>query len=160
MDVAIGNPVLFRGQEAEIRPAKVRRAVLTDGDILVPDRPEMVGARIKALMKLEAGAALKEASNHYARRLGREIGRVTLRDTRSRWGSCTSAGNLMFSWRLIMAPPDVLDYVAAHEVAHLIEMNHSPEYWRVVEQIYPVYQEQRQWLRRNGSLLHRFRFGD
>lgn len=66
----------------------------------------------------------------------------------------------MYSWRLIMAPPKVLDYVAAHEVAHLLEMNHSPDYWRVVAQVYPDYKPQRAWLRKNGQQLHRVQFSD
>jgi predicted metal-dependent hydrolase len=66
----------------------------------------------------------------------------------------------MFSWRLIMAPPSVLEYVAAHEVAHLIEMNHSPAYWSVVRKIYPGYEAERRWLRTHGQELHAIRFGD
>ena len=65
----------------------------------------------------------------------------------------------MYSWRLIMAPPAVLDYVAAHEVAHLVEMNHSPAYWAVVEGIFPGWKRQRAWLHDHGGGLHRFRFG-
>ena len=66
----------------------------------------------------------------------------------------------MFSWRLVMAPPEVLDYVAAHEVAHLVELNHSPAYWAVVEGLVPDYREHRRWLRQNGAVLHRYRFDD
>ena len=77
-----------------------------------------------------------------------------------RWGSCSSRGALMFSWRLIMAPPEVLDYVAAHEVAHLAEMNHSSAFWDGVERIYGDYTTPRQWLRTQGNDLHRFRFVD
>ncbi|MBE0554766.1 MAG: M48 family metallopeptidase, partial [Rhodobacteraceae bacterium] len=95
---------------------------------------------------------------HYAGLLGRRVTGITLRDTRSRWGSCTAAGRLMFSWRLIMAPPAVLDYVAAHEAAHLVEMNHSPAYWAVVGRIFPGWQAQRGWLRRHGPGLHALRF--
>ncbi|MEY3959547.1 MAG: hypothetical protein RIR14_200, partial [Pseudomonadota bacterium] len=81
-----------------------------------------------------------------------------LRDTRSRWGSCTAEGALMYSWRLIMAPPPVLRYVAAHEVAHLVEMNHSPQFWAVVDRLYPGWEAQRAWLRSHGSALHGLRF--
>ena len=91
-------------------------------------------------------------------RLGRGYTRITLRDTRSRWGSCTSDGALMFSWRLILAAPEVLSYVAAHEVAHLAEMNHSPAFWRTVERLYGDYRPPRAWLRAEGGGLHRYRF--
>ncbi len=108
----------------------------------------------------DARQRLTQASERYAAALGKPFGKIAIRDTRSRWGSCSSQGNLMYSWRLIMAPPTVLDYVAAHEAAHLVEMNHSPDYWAVVSQIYPDYQNQRAWLRENGAILHRYRFSD
>jgi predicted metal-dependent hydrolase len=92
--------------------------------------------------------------------LGRRYTRLTLRDTRSRWGSCSATGALSYSWRLILAPPRVLDYVAAHEVAHLAQMNHSPAFWAEVARLMPDYESPRAWLRREGSALHRYRFGD
>ncbi|MDG1999702.1 MAG: M48 family metallopeptidase, partial [Amylibacter sp.] len=97
-------------------------------------------------------------SESYAKMVGRSFSRITIRDTRSRWGSCTSDGNLMYSWRLIMAPPSVQAYVAAHEVCHLVEMNHSDAFWRQVAAIYPNYKKQREWLRHQGSHLHRYQF--
>jgi predicted metal-dependent hydrolase len=81
-----------------------------------------------------------------------------MRDTRSRWGSCSSQGTLMYSWRLIMAPPEVLRYVAAHEVAHLAEMNHSPAFWQVVQTLYGAHHRERGWLREHGASLHKYRF--
>lgn len=160
VSVTIGETILFRGVETEISIGSVRRAEFRDGAIIVPDRPDMVAARIKAFLKIQAKETLDRAVERYAGMVNREVSQIRIRDTRSRWGSCTTDGHLMFSWRLIMTPPEVLDYVAAHEVAHLIEMNHSPAYWRVVAKIYPDYQKQRGWLRRNGALLHRYRFGD
>jgi predicted metal-dependent hydrolase len=115
-----------------------------------------VGAFLKAL----ARERLAEASDRHAAALGRGFGRLTLRDTRSRWGSCSPDGRLMYSWRLIMAPPPVLDYVAAHEVAHLVELNHSPAYWKVVTGICPDWKVHRNWLKTQGSGLHRLRFQD
>src|SRR5690606_34001303 len=99
------------------------------GAILVPPDPERVGARLEAFLKVAARQHLQAATERHARALGRPFRRLTLRDTRSRWGSCTADGSLMFNWRLIMAPEGVLDYVAAHEVAHLAQMNHSPAFW-------------------------------
>ena len=90
--------------------------------------------------------------------LGRRAVSVSLRDTRSRWGSCSAQGRLSFSWRLAMAPPEVLDYVAGHEAAHLVEMSHGQRYWEVVERIMPDYRRHRAWLKREGRKLHGFRF--
>ncbi len=160
VDVGLGATVMVRGQEVAVMGAQVRRVSLQDGALLVPDNAGMAAARVKAWLRLDAKTRLAEAVDRYAALAGRKVGRVTLRDTRSRWGSCTATGNLNFSWRLAMAPPEALDYVAAHEVAHLVEMNHSPAYWRVVARICPDYEAPRRWLKTQGHRLHRYRFGD
>lgn len=139
-------------------PAQVRRPVIDGTALLLPQGEDRIGARLQAFLKATARDALATSADNHAARLGRTYGRLTLRDTRGRWGSCTSRGDLMFSWRLIMAPDPVLDYVAAHEVAHLVQMNHSPEFWAVVERLYPDHAAARDWLRANGSALHAFRF--
>jgi hypothetical protein len=137
------------------------RAVRAEGDrLLVPGDPSTAGARVAAWLKVLARDRLADASARYAAQVGRPHGALALRDTRSRWGSCSPDGRLMYSWRLILAPPAVLDYVCAHEVAHLVEMNHSPAYWAVVARICPGWQAHRAWLRTEGQALHRFRFQD
>ncbi|MHA1546021.1 MAG: M48 family metallopeptidase, partial [Alphaproteobacteria bacterium] len=98
--------------------------------IQVPGRLENLSRRLLAWLKAQARQDLKTSVDHHARALGVRPARITIRDQRSRWGSCSSAGTLSFSWRLILAPPEILDYVAAHEVAHLREMNHGPNFWR------------------------------
>lgn len=160
VEVTTGSEVPFEGVNLVVTEASVRRARREGQALLIPTGKAMAAARVKAFLKLEARQRLTEHSARYARILDRRIGRITLRDTRSRWGSCTAAGNLMYSWRLVMAPPDVLDYVAAHEVAHLVEMNHSAAYWDVVARICPEFQAHRTWLRKNGAALHRYRFDD
>ena len=107
-------------------------------------------------LKREARQDLHKASLAYAEALGVRVKRVSIRDQSSRWGSCTSAGSLSFSWRLILAPPYVLDYLAAHEVAHLVEMNHSPRFWRVVARICPSVERAKNWLDTYGNDLHRY----
>jgi len=135
------------------------RVCRLDGSTLyVPGPRERHSAKIKAFLKETARAHLTRASDTYAAMVDVPYSKITLRDTRSRWGSCTSSGNLMYSWRLIMAPPEVLDYVAAHEVAHLVELNHSPRYWAVVARICPDYPVHRRWLRQNGAALHGIKF--
>lgn len=157
--VDIGGAVLLRGEMVPIVSGDVKRAVHREGVLIVPSQGD-VGPRVQAFLKLAARDALAEASDRYAAALGRSYSRLSLRDTRSRWGSCSSKGVLMYSWRLIMAPPAVLNYVAAHEVAHLAEMNHSPAFWAVVERLYPQHQPYRNWLRQNGDQLHRVQFGN
>ena len=148
----------IEGQIMRISGGSGRSVTRTQDAVCVPGSEERIPARLRAYLKGLAQDRLLAASDHYARRVGRSYGRMTLRDTRSRWGSCTSDGNLMYSWRLIMAPPAVLDYVAAHEVAHLVEMNHSAAYWDVVAGICPDYRQHRDWLRLHGTELHRYRF--
>ncbi len=156
----IGGTVLYEGREVMIKTGAGRIARFQDDLITVPNNPDRVGFRVAALLKLKAQERLFEASGKYAAALGVRFGRISIRDTRSRWGSCSCQGNLMYSWRLIMAPPEVLDYVAAHEVSHLVEMNHSAQYWRVVAKIFPDYKSNRAWLRENGQKLHSYQFSD
>jgi predicted metal-dependent hydrolase len=115
-----------------------------------------VARRVRDFLKREAKADLEAASRRAAAALGIAVKRVSIRDQSSRWGSCSTTGVLSYSWRLIMAPPFVLDYLAAHEVAHLIEMNHSRRFWRVVEGICPDLARAKTWLDANGTNLHRY----
>jgi hypothetical protein len=85
-----------------------------------------------------------------ARALDVTYARITLRDQRSRWGSCSSKGTLSFNWRLVLAPHDVLDYVVVHEICHLVELNHGAQFWKLVEKRRPSYRESRQWLDDHG----------
>jgi predicted metal-dependent hydrolase len=112
--------------------------------------------RVRDFLKREAKRDLERASREAAARLGVIVKRVSVRDPSSRWGSCSTTGVLSYSWRLILAPPYVLDYLAAHEVAHLVEMNHSRRFWRLVERIYPDVNRAKTWLDAHGADLHRF----
>jgi predicted metal-dependent hydrolase len=157
--VEIGSTLPFEGRMLRIAPGPGRLVRVEGEALLVPGDPARVAARLAGFLKQAARDRLAAASDHYAARLGRGYGRLSLRDTRSRWGSCTADGGLMYSWRLVMAPPEVLAYVAAHEVAHLAEMNHSAAFWGVVTRLYGDYRAPRQWLREKGGDLHRYRFG-
>ena len=107
-------------------------------------------------LKREARRKIDERVAEYAAVLGVRPKRITIRDTSSRWGSCSSARSLSFSWRLVLAPPAVLDYVVAHEVAHLRELNHRPRFWRLVELLVPDIEKSQAWLSDHGALLHRY----
>jgi predicted metal-dependent hydrolase len=115
-----------------------------------------IARRVTDFLKREVKADLEAASRRAAEALGVTVKRVSIRDPSSRWGSCSTTGVLSYSWRLIFAPPFVLDYLAAHEAAHLIEMNHSPRFWRIVERICPHVARAKIWLDTHGADLHRY----
>jgi len=119
------------------------------------ERPH-VARRVADFLKREAVKDIEAAVARHARTIGVRPKRIAVRDTVSRWGSCSSAGRLSFSWRLILAPPYVLDYLAAHEVAHMVHMNHSPKFWAVVSRTSPDVKRAEAWLKAHGASLHRF----
>ena len=124
--------------------------------LCVAGRAPHINRRIGDFLRREAKRDLESASLRFARELGLTVQRVTVRDQSSRWGSCSTTGLLSFSWRLILAPGHVLEYLAAHEVAHLIEMNHSARFWRLVQRICPDHERAKAWLDVHGSDLHRY----
>ena len=132
----------------------------TDGEgqrlLCVAGAAPHVGRRVSDFLKREVRHDLEFASRGYAEKLGVAVKRVAVRDQSSRWGSCSTTGMLSYSWRLIFAPPFVLDYLAAHEVAHLKEMNHSPRFWRIVERLCPHVRRAKAWLDAHGTDLHRY----
>jgi hypothetical protein len=107
-------------------------------------------------LKREARKMFEARAFHYAELVGVQPKRITVRDTASRWGSCSTTRSLSFSWRLILAPPFVLDYVVAHEVAHLKHMNHGPRFWSLVRELVGDVEAPQAWLSKNGPLLHRY----
>jgi predicted metal-dependent hydrolase len=115
-----------------------------------------VERRVRDFLKREAKRDLEAAVLHYTRELNLPNRSVGLRDTTSRWGSCSSEGSLNFSWRLILAPAYVLDYLAAHEVAHLMHMNHSARFWKLTEKLCPATERAEAWLKAQGKELHRY----
>ena len=153
-----GASVPMLGKPHVIRTTNMRKISVVDDQILVPQHRSSIGAQVKGVLKSLARDHLAQASDHYAQRLGHSYQGLRLRDTRSRWGSCSSDGYLMYSWRLVMAPRDVLNYVAAHEVAHLVEMSHAKSFWSVVHHIFGDYEQPRNWLRTSGNQLHRYDF--
>ena len=154
----MGDTVMVEGRLLTLAQGTTRSPVIAGDSLLLPGDPAQAATRTAAYLKTLARDRLAAASDHYAAQIGRKVTRLTLRDTRSRWGSCAHDGALMYSWRLIMAPPPVLTYVAAHEVAHMVEMNHSDAFWDVVNRLYPGWQAQRKWLHTHGRDLHAYQF--
>ena len=116
--------------------------------------PKFLSRKVADFLKRQAKQDLTRAVAHYSAALDVKAKSITMRDTTSRWGSCSSSGALNFSWRIVLAPPEVLNYLAAHEVAHLREMNHSDRFWALVEDICPDMKVQKTWLRAHGAKLH------
>lgn len=157
--LAPGTLAPLRGELHQIAQATTGRSVkIDDSDspprILAPGPTEKIPARVRGFMKAAARVDLSIRVRAHSETLGVSPASISIKDTTTRWGSCSSAGNLNFSWRLVCAPPFVLDYVAAHECAHLLEMNHSRRFWRQVERCIPDHAPARSWLNTHGRALH------
>jgi len=124
--------------------------------LCVAGRTPHLRRRVCDFLKRKARRELEAACLRVAQELGVTVRRVAVRDPSSRWGSCSATGVLSFSWRLILAPPFVLHYLAVHEVVHLLEMNHSPRFWRTVHQLCPDAARAKAWLKAHGNELHRY----
>ena len=125
-------------------------------ELVAPGEPEQARLRLMDWLCREARRDLEDRVAFHAGRLGVKPRRLAVRDQASRWGSCSTTGGLSFSWRLVLAPAQILDYVAAHEVAHLSEMNHGPRFWALVRQTCPDMDEAKRWLQVYGMDLHRY----
>lgn len=162
--VAEGGSIPIRDVAHRIeRTGRVRgvtEAKVIDGEpvLLIGGAPEHLGRRVVDYLKKQAKSDLERAVARHTADLGRQAASIQVKDTKSRWGSCSSGGRLSFSWRIVMAPDHVLDYLAAHEVAHLKEMNHGPRFWTLCRDLCPRTDEAKSWLKRNGSALHAIDF--
>ncbi len=158
--VADGSPILIEGRRCALRlHAGARRTGRAEGDefhltLPEPEHDEAVRAAIKSVLSAMALKRIRERLDLYAPRIGVTFGRVAIRDQKSRWGSCSRKGNLNFNWKLIMAPPPVLDYVVIHELCHRLEFNHSPRFWSLVESQMPEYEAWKKWLKGHADDLY------
>jgi predicted metal-dependent hydrolase len=157
-----GETIIFKGE-----PYRISRLIGDDAYfdlnidheaklIYVAEGKQYASIRLKRLMCREALAYGQFQSEQFANQLNVSFNKVIVKDYRSRWGSCSSRRILTFSWRLIQAPPEIYNYVCAHEVAHLVHLNHSAEFWKVVASICPHYRESRHWLKVNGTKLFHY----
>lgn len=138
------------------RPALGSAAIFENGALALGGRSAGFARKVRAWLHHRARGRFRDEAHHFAERLGRVPAAVSLRDGKTRWGSCSSAGRIALSWRLILAPPAVRRYVIAHEVAHLVEMNHGRAFWDLVATLCGEVSEQRAWLRKNGESLRRY----
>lgn len=153
-----GETVPYLGRDHRIchDPFHRRPVERRDGAFLVGGQAAHLARRLTDFLRHEARHELTGRAARLAAAIDRRIAGVTVRDTRSRWGSCSPSGRLNFSWRLVLAPESVLDYVVAHEVAHLAEMNHGPRFWALVDRLHADVAASRSWLKTNGAGLHRY----
>lgn len=151
--------VWLAGQPVPVRhePAGRARAALSDGHLVVSGAHPDAGAAVERWYRREARQRLGRAAEVHAPRLGVRFTALSVRDQRTRWGSCSRNGRLSFSWRLVLAPPFVLDYVVVHELCHVREFNHSRAFWRLVESARPDWRDAAGWLREHGHELHEYR---
>ena len=149
-------PVLGTDYVVRRRPDARGFVWLSGNEIHVAGAAPHVSRRVTDWLKKNARAEISKRTELRAQSIGQRVARLSVRDTRTRWGSCSEDGHLSFSWRLILAPEMVLDYVVAHEVAHLTELNHGQRFWRLVDQLCPGNKAPRHWLKRYGATLHRY----
>ncbi|MBE5808179.1 MAG: M48 family metallopeptidase [Clostridiales bacterium] len=153
-----GSTVAVEGTMLPIRLGQGRPGARIQPDaicVTVPDPTdaEAVRALVRQALIDRMLPRLRQRLDHFAPRIGGAYGRVTVREQRSRWGSCSAKHNLNFNWKLIMAPKPVLDYVVIHELCHLHEFNHSPRFWSLVEAQMPEYRVWKKWLKDHGDEL-------
>ena len=157
---APGSSIPYRGvPHAVVADPGRRGLVRADAEtctLTVPGDPAHLSRRLTDWLKAEARRELGAASARYAAAMAVRYRRIVIRDQKSRWGSCSSSGDIAYSWRLILAPPEVLDYVAAHEVAHLQHMDHSARFWRLVLSHCPAARTAKGWLKQHSGDVHRY----
>lgn len=153
-----GQKIPFLGAMLRIRHLPESRGTVrvAGEEILVSGKAEHLSRRLEDWLRREARREIEGCALAKAEQVGKHIKRLTIRDSKSRWGSCTPSGHLSFSWRLIFAPRTVIDYVVAHEVAHLKELHHGPRFWRLTAELTRDSEGAREWLNTHGQTLHRY----
>lgn len=160
-----GEKVLYKGESYYVNVFSNRHKLASVGfdgkgfdvfvyeDLPAQDRKKLIETAFKKWFVKVAHEYIKERLDYHCRVLGLRYSRIKIREQKTRWGSCSKKGNLNFNWKLIMAPPWVIDYVVIHEICHLRYLNHSKAYWGMVESIMPEYKRARDWLKKNGARL-------
>lgn len=165
-EFADGEELTFQGEKFKLRvvesdkkntSAQIKGDCLTvhiNREIPLDIRPTEIQSRLVQLYKDLAREAVTERVEFFKQQLDVEYNQIRIKEQRSRWGSCSKKGNLNFNWKLVIAPPDVIDYVVVHEVCHLRHMNHLQDFWRCVETVLPDYRDSKNWLKENGWKLY------
>ncbi|MBO6282019.1 MAG: M48 family metallopeptidase [Alphaproteobacteria bacterium] len=153
-----GEKFLLFGQEVTIKhQADARRGVWLEDNILyVSGTPEFLHRRVRDYIKKQAAEKFYKLSAELANRIGCKLSGVSIKDTKSRWGSCSSLNHINYSWRIALAPEYVINYLMAHEVSHLKHPDHSEDFWLCVATLYPNWKEGRDWLKKHGKILYTY----
>ena len=152
----VAFPFLGRTIKIANHDSARRRTLLDENTLLVGGDAAHVNRRVMDWLRKQARSHITTRVDQYTTQLEKAAGRISVRDTKSRWGSCSSDGTLSFSWRIILAPEAIFDYVVAHECAHLVHMNHSPSFWTVVASLNVDAKKASVWFHENGADLHRW----
>ncbi|SMC26818.1 hypothetical protein SAMN02745857_02603 [Andreprevotia lacus DSM 23236] len=152
--LAAGSTILWQGQPRTLQAGASRARLAADTLALAaPDEPEALTLALARFCQRAARPYFLQRVEVWQQRMNLHPRRVLLSSARTRWGSCTAAGDVRLSWRLMQAPPEVIDYVIIHELAHLAEMNHSPRFWAIVAAACPNWKQQREWLKQHAQAL-------
>lgn len=153
-----GDKISLFGQEVTISHEPSRRlgAKLENTKLIVSGEKEFINRRVKDYIKKKAAEEFGKRARRYAKKLGVKIHGITIKDTKSRWGSCSTLNNLNFSWRVALAPNYVIDYLMAHEVSHLVHHDHSPNFWQTVKSLNADYEKGEKWLKDHGKELYSY----
>ncbi|MBL4740184.1 MAG: M48 family metallopeptidase [Sneathiella sp.] len=153
-----GAIIPLQGENYQICHVPDRRGLVwvEGGKLLVAGKTEHVPRRVYDWILREGKSVISEKALTFAEEIQVEVKKIALKDQKSRWGSCSPRGNLNFSWRLLLMPETILDYVVAHEVAHLRHMNHSADFWALVQKMHPEMETSKSWLKQNGVLFHKY----
>lgn len=149
-----GEPTLIVSPPGRGQPRYEEATETSPAKLIVPAPEGALDGRLRRFIIKQAREAVTQCTTYHAQQLGVSVSKISVRDTSSRWGSCAPGGVISYSWRLICAPPFVLDYVCAHEVAHIIEANHSRDFWDLVDGLVDTVKPAKKWLRDNGARLH------
>ncbi len=151
-----GDKFCFLGNIITIKHSPEQKAgVFIKNNILyVSGEAEFLSRRVKDFIKKQAQTHLLELSRTMAKKIDCEVKRVAIKDTKSRWGSCSSLNNINYNWRIVLAPIEVINYLVAHEVSHLKHKNHHTEFWQCVKNLCPQTDFGKEWLKENSNLLH------
>lgn len=159
-EVSFEKHILYQGDLYQIS-RHIDQEVIFDSThkiCYVFEQSQDISLVIKTHLQKSAYTLFNTKSHEYAKQLGVSLGRIRIKETKRQWGSCSIKNDLSYSWRLIMAPSFVLDYICAHEVAHCSHRNHGPDFWNTVQRLHPSFKEARSWLRKNGRLLFQYMF--
>jgi len=148
-----GDTVPYLGRALRLRPEPGRTRVHRRGDVLLVPPGEAARPALERWYRRQARAEVQPRLDAAARAVGRPYTRLSIRDQRTRWGSCAAGGAISINWRLLLAPEEVLEYVVRHEACHLAVMNHSPRFWELMARVMPGYEAPRRWLREHGATL-------